>query len=152
MFFAKALGGFMVVIFGASYAFGFFDYDGVERAVEDMKASEAADNARADSQWGPKCDSLRDKVMGVDESGAPAGLASGSAIGSIAKLHAAERKLRAAGCDIDKAPGALSPFEPDKGRFKEVTNTMGGGPMPDGSEWGGDPNAFNKGGSDDWGE
>lgn len=149
MFFVKALGGSCVAVFGGLYFVGFFDNEAaVERAVEQVRAAEIADNK--DARWGPECDGLRDKVMGVDESGAPAGLAAGNAIGSIAKLHAAERRLKAAGCDIDAAPGAINPFDPSReAPFREVQSQMDGDQV-DGSEWGGDPNAFNSGGSDDW--
>ena len=153
MFFAKALAGCLAVIFGGFYFLGFFDGEAeVERAVENMRQAEAADNARPDSQWGPQCTSLRDKLMGVDEGGAPMALSEDNALQGIAKLNAIERKLREAGCDIDKAPGAFSPFAPaDKqAPFREVKNRMNGDEV-DGSEWGGDPNAFNEGGSDDWG-
>lgn len=148
MFFVKALGGALLAVFGGLYMAGFFGNFSQEAVIEDIRQAEIASNK--DAAWGPHCDSLRDKVMGVDASGAPAGLASTNPMESIAKLAAAERKLAKAGCDIDAAPGAFSPFEPDKNPNRGVSNAMEGDGS-DGSEWGGDPNAFNKGGSDDWG-
>lgn len=144
----------MVFVLGSGYAFGFFDDGGVERAVETVKQAEAADNARADSAWGPQCDGLRDKLLGF-ENGEPAitDATPESGLAAIGKINKAARELRKAGCDIDKAPGARSPFTPDSEQapFREVESKMNGGQV-DSSEWGGDPNAFNEGGADDWGQ
>ncbi|MEM6858796.1 MAG: hypothetical protein AAF559_13095 [Pseudomonadota bacterium] len=153
MFFVKALGGCLLAVFGGLFFMGFFDHEqAVLNAVETVREAEIEDNKNA--RWGPQCDGLRDKVMGVKD-GVPVGLASGNPIKSIAKLHAAERRLKEAGCDIDAAPGAINPFDKSRdGGFREVTTTLSNDPADntaDGSEWGGDPNAFNEGGSDDWG-
>ena len=154
MFF-KALGGSMVAVFGGFYAFGMFDppqtQDGnAATAVDIVRRAEIADNQRSDSAWGPQCNGLRDKLMGA-QGGVPIGMAGRNGLESITKLNKAERELRKAGCDIDKAPGAFSPFEPDKGQFRTVKNAMDGD-IADESEWGGDPNAFNDSSSDDWGQ
>ncbi|MGB3710103.1 MAG: hypothetical protein WA985_00275 [Erythrobacter sp.] len=184
MFFVKALGGCLAVVFAGFYAFGFFDdgHDEQVRALNIVKQAEIADNNRADSGWGPECDELRDELFGFSGDGPLAAqiadrsaeaeprtdkqkflAEAGSGISAIAKVASADRKLRAAGCDVDKAPGAFSPFEPDKGNFKTVTSELSDG-TPRGAggwsdsdsvnsdgNWGGDSNAFNEGGSDDWG-
>ncbi len=163
MFFAKALGACLLAVFGGFWFAGAFDSPAEREAsaLNLVRQAELADNARADSQWGPECNALRDKLLGM-EGGLPIGIASDNPFEGIAKLQKAERKLRAAGCDIDKAPGAFSPFEPGKGNFKTVTTEMDGGPkgaggwgdsgsVNTGGGWGGDSNVANEGGSDDWG-
>ncbi|MEQ5787868.1 hypothetical protein J3454_08190 [Erythrobacter sp. NFXS35] len=149
MFFAKALGGCMVVVCGGLYLTGFFDGEqGVRNAVETVRQAEIADNKNA--AWGPHCPGLRDKLLGFDANGMPTGIET-NALSAIAKLNTAERELKKAGCDIDAAPGALDPFNTREGdSFREVTNGMNGD-VVDGSEWGGDPNAFNDTGDDSWG-
>lgn len=128
MFFAKALGGALAVVFGALYAVGFFDTAGggagddpTLTAVNLQRQAELAKNKSMG--WGPGCDELRDKVFGV-EGGAPMGLADQNAMKSIAKLHAANRKLEAAGCNVNKAPGAFNPFTPESNTFKPVVSEM----------------------------
>jgi len=156
MFFAKALGGAMVAVFGGLYVAGFFDHEqGVLDAVETVRQAEIADNK--DARWGPHCDGIRDKALGF-EGGEPApdrAAAPASGLAAIATVHAMARTLEEAGCDPDAAPGAFSPFEPEKGRFREVESLMEGGPVDD-SGWGGDPNAYNANGpgngdGSDWG-
>lgn len=156
MFFAKALGGCLIAVFGGLFLFGFFDHEqAVLDAVETVRQAEIEDNK--DARWGPECDGLRDKYMGV-KNGVPVGLASENPLRTIAKLSAAERKLKAAGCDIDVAPGAHSPFDTSKNSpFREVTSQIdpdsvggSGGSENTHGDWA-DPNAFNEGGSDDWG-
>ena len=153
MFFAKALGGCLVAVFGGFYFMGFFDHEaGVLRAVETVREAEAADNARPDSAWGPQCDGLRDELLGFKNGEPVITDEPASGLAAIAKVNNAARELRKRGCDIDKAPGAFSPFAPadEQAPFREVKSQMQGD-VVDGSEWGGDPNAFNEGGSDDWG-
>ena len=135
MFFAKALGGSLVVVFAGFWAAGAFDAPltdherGVLKAVNLARQAEIADNKTA--KWGPHCDKLRDKVFGMED-GMPVGDVPASGLQAIGKLRKAAAELEAAGCDVDAAPGAFSPFEPDKSEFRTVTNTMGD-PAPRGS-------------------
>jgi hypothetical protein len=148
MFFVKALGGCMVAVFGGLYFTGFFDGEqAVLDAVETVRRAEAEDNRNA--RWGPHCPGLRDKLMGMED-GVPTDIET-NGLRAIAKINAVARELEKAGCDIDAAPGAISPFDPDADKkFRTVTTRMDGGPS-DGSEWGGDPNAYNDSGDDNWG-
>ena len=129
MFFAKALGGSLVAVFGGLYLAGFFGApsgltsheEGVITAANTVRQAELARNKTA--KWGPECDALRDKVMGVEDGG-PVGLASGNALQGIAKLAQAEAQLKAKGCDVNAAPGAFSPFTPEKNKFRAVTTQL----------------------------
>jgi hypothetical protein len=67
--------------------------------------------------WGDHCDALRDKLLSTDGM-----TVAGGSLGTIAKLHSAQAELLAAGCNIDKAPGAGE-------GFRRTTSTMG---APDG--------------------
>lgn len=70
--------------------------------------------------WGDHCDALRDKLLPNDGTSMAA-----DAFDAIARLHKAQAELLAAGCNIDKAPGA------NEG-FRNTTSTMGD---PDAANW-----------------
>lgn len=126
MFFVKALAGCMVVVFGGFWALGAFDPDQeVVQAVESVPKAEIEQQKTV--AWGPHCSKLRDELFGKS-SGMPAVQGANDGIGAIVKLHKISGKLKAAGCDPDAAPGAFSPFEPNKSEFRKVTNTMGEAP------------------------
>lgn len=144
MFFAKALGGSLVVVFGGFWAAGAFSPEQeVLRAVETVRKAEIEDNKTA--AWGPHCDKLRDKVFGMS-GGMPVAMTARDGVAAIAKVHNAARELEAAGCDPDAAPGAFSPFEPGKNEFRKVTTTMGDAPSGQGQH---DPAPYDPGRTED---
>lgn len=77
---------------------------------------ETAINAEIDEMttpgWGEHCDALRDELMPMDGTGVPQG-----ALNQIRHLNEANAQLKAAGCNIDKAPGA--------NEFRHPTSQMG---------------------------
>jgi hypothetical protein len=122
MFFAKALAGSMVVVFGGFWVLGAFDRGHeVVPAVE--KAPRIEIKQRKTVAWGPHCNKLRDELFGISN-GIPVDRSEVNGVTAILKLHKISAKLKAAGCDPDEAPGAFSPFEPNKGGFRKVTSTM----------------------------
>lgn len=150
MFFVKALGGGLAAVFGALYLTGFFGpvalfgpSDPAEMRAELHKRDMANS---VGGKWGLHCDRIRDEALGLDNGipagGMPAagGSQAASGIRAVAKVHAMDAKLRKAGCDVNAAPSAFSPFDPQPGEFREPNDMMSsGGGVPDGSQWGNEP-------------
>lgn len=64
--------------------------------------------------WGEHCDELHDKLFPQGD----AGPVTTGALDAIARLQSAQAELKAAGCNIDKMPGANS-------GFRQTTSSMG---------------------------
>ena len=180
--FVKALAGSLVVVFGGFYAFGFFEpesapnsdqgeQDGAITITEAMLLTEAiritefSEKLRVNSSWEPRCIDLRDELMGA-QGGSSIGFDPSSSIDSIENIRLAanqlrrverilrrtERELREAGCDIDQQHGAFTSRQASGNSNRSISGAVNGDVAIDDSEWSGDPNAYNEGGSDDWGQ